>query len=67
MNNVINIEGLPPGAKASIIDFYEFVKKKYTRTAKNKTKSRQKLLTLMEKGIYTLPKDFTFDREELYD
>lgn len=67
MNNVIDIEGLPLGAKASITDFYEFVKKKYTRTAQNKTKSRQKLITLMEKGIYTLPEDFAFDREELYD
>jgi hypothetical protein len=33
----------------------------------NKAKSRQKLITLMEKGIYTLPEDFTFNREELYD
>jgi hypothetical protein len=67
MNDVINIKGLPPGARASIIDFYESVKKKYARTAKEEGKSREKLLTLMEKGIYTLPEDFSFDREALYD
>ena len=33
----------------------------------DKAKSRQKLITLMEKGIYTLPNDFTFVREDLYD
>ena len=32
-----------------------------------KLKSRKRLLSMMEKGIYTLPKDFTFNREELYD
>lgn len=67
MNNIINIGGLPPGAKASIIEFYEFVKRKYARTAKNKATPGQRLISLMEKGIYTLPKDFTFNREELYD
>jgi hypothetical protein len=40
---------------------------KKKRSKVDKTKSRQKFLTLMEKGIYTLPEDFTFNREELYD
>jgi hypothetical protein len=67
MDNVLNIKGLPPEAKAAVINFYEFIKQKYQAKDKKKLKSRKKLLSMMEKGIYTLPGDFTFNRDELYD
>lgn len=67
MENVLNIEGLPPEAKESIINFYEFIKHKYMDKGKVQSRSKKKLFALMEEGIYTLPVDFVFDREELYD
>jgi hypothetical protein len=67
MDNVINIQGLPPEAKASILNFYEFIKKKYENGGKSKPPGREKLLAIMEEGIYTLPDDYTFNRDELYD
>ena len=67
MDNVLNIEGLPPEAKESIINFYEFIKQKYRDKGKVQSKSKKKLSALMEEGIYTLPEDFVFNREELYD
>jgi hypothetical protein len=67
MNNVLDIKGLPPEGKSAIISFYEFIKQKYQASDKKKLKSRKRLLSMMEKGIYTLPKDFTFNRDELYD
>ncbi|MGD2087309.1 MAG: hypothetical protein PVH61_14080 [Candidatus Aminicenantes bacterium] len=67
MDNVLNIKGLPPEGKAAVINFYEFIKQKYQASDKKKLRSRKKLLSMMEKGIYTLPKDFTFNRDELYD
>ena len=67
MDNILNIEGLPPEAKESIINFYEFIKQKYRDKGKVQSKSKKKLFTLMEEGIYMLPEDFVFNREELYD
>ncbi|MCK4766595.1 MAG: hypothetical protein KAW12_30665 [Candidatus Aminicenantes bacterium] len=67
MDNVLNMSGFPPEAKESIINFYEFIKHKYKVHDREKSKSKKKLLTLMEKGIYTLPDDYVFNREELYD
>ena len=67
MENVLNIEGLSPEAKESIINFYEFIKQKYRDKGKVQPRSQKKLFTLMEEGIYTLPVNFVFDREELYD
>ncbi|NIM13488.1 MAG: hypothetical protein GTO45_15355 [Candidatus Aminicenantes bacterium] len=67
MNNVIDITGLPPEAKESIINFYEFVRQKYTEDRKKELKSRKRLLEMMEKGLYKLPENFVFNRDELYD
>lgn len=67
MDNVINIEGLPPEAKASIIDYYEFIKAKYANGGEQKQEGRERLLAMMEKGLYTLPDDYKFNRDELYD
>ncbi len=67
MDNVLNIKGLPPEGKAAVISFYEFIMQKYQARDKKKLKSRKKLLSMMEKGIYTLPGDYVFNREELYD
>lgn len=67
MNNVIDITGLPLEAKESIINFYEFVRQKYTEDGKKELKSRKRLLEMMEKGLYTLPENFVFNRDELYD
>ena len=67
MDNVLNMEGLPPEAKESLINFFEFIKQKYKGYDIKHSKSKKKLLQLMEKGMYTLPEDYTFDREELYD
>jgi hypothetical protein len=67
MNNVIDITGLPLEAKESIINFYEFVRQKYTEDNKKELKSRKRLLEMMEKGLYKLPENFVFNRDELYD
>jgi hypothetical protein len=69
MDNVLhlNIEGLPRKARQAIIDFYEFVRHKYRESDQKPSKSRQKTIEIMEKGAYNLPKDFTFNRDELYD
>jgi hypothetical protein len=67
MNNVIDITGLPLEAKESIINFYEFVRQKYTEDGEKKLKSRKRLLEMMEKGLYKLPENFIFNRDELYD
>lgn len=67
MENIINIEGLPPEAKASIIDYYEFIKAKYENGNNQAKKGREKLLAMMEKGLYSLPGDYKFNRDELYD
>jgi hypothetical protein len=69
MQNVlnINIKNLPPEAVNSIVNFYEFVRQKYQTPEKKQPKSRRRLLSVMEKGLYTLPKDYSFNRDELYD
>ena len=71
MQNVlnINVKGLPPEAVESIINFYEFMKKKYQKSDSSlpKTKSKKRLLKAMEKGMYKLPEDYSFNRDELYD
>jgi hypothetical protein len=67
MNNVIDITGLPLEAKESIINFYEFVRQKYTEDREKELKSRKRLLEMMEKGLYKLPENFVFNRDELYD
>lgn len=67
MDNVIDLKGLPPEARESIINFYEFVKQKYSSSGKTRLQSREKLLKRMEKGMYKLPENFTFNRDELYD
>ena len=67
MDNILNIEGLPPEAKESIINFYEFIKLKYRDKGKVQSKSKKKLFALMKGGIHTLPEDFVFNREKLYE
>ena len=67
MEHIIDMRELPEEARASIINFYEFIKLKYNRNHRKKSKSKKKLISVMEKGIYKLPGDFTFNREELYD
>ncbi|MCK4761419.1 MAG: hypothetical protein KAW12_04405 [Candidatus Aminicenantes bacterium] len=67
MKNTLDMNGLPLEAKESIINFNEFIIQKYKGYDKRKPKTKQKLFAVMDKGIYTLPDDFVFDREELYD
>ena len=69
MQNVlnINVKNLPPEAVNSIVNFYEFVRQKYQTPRKKQPKSSRKLFSVMEKGLYTLPKDYSFNRDELYD
>ena len=67
MENIIDMRGLPAEAKASIINFSEFIKQKYKKSNTKISKSKKKLIAVMEKGLYKLPEDFTFNRDELYD
>lgn len=71
MDNALNLnfEGLPQKAKETIVDFYEFIKQKYKyKEADQKpSRSRKRTIELMEKGLYKIPADFTFNRDELYD
>ncbi len=69
MDNVLDISDLPPAAKESVINFYEYIKQKYCvyKLQEKRSKPKRKIVTLMKKGMYTLPDDYVFDREELYD
>ncbi len=69
MKNVLrlDLEGLPEEARDSIIDFYEYIKSKYDSPRRKTSEAKKDLLSVMKKGLYNLPSDYKFDREELYD
>ena len=70
MKNILklDLEGLPEEARLAILDFYEYIKSKYHSPSPKRTSPRSKkdLFSVMKKGLYNLPADYKFDREELY-
>ncbi len=58
----IDLEVLPDDAKRELIDFYEYLVKKY-----GKKKRVDKLMEIFHKYKIELPKDYKFDREEIHE
>lgn len=76
MNNTkeIDITNLPEDVKRELLDFYEFLLNKYTVSVSLNTSDKSELsdkkkhfIESIEKHSYNLPKNFKFDREELYE
>ncbi len=58
----IDLEVLPDDAKRELIDFYEYLVRKY-----GKKKRVEEFLAFVEKHRIELPKDYKFDREEIHE
>ncbi len=58
----IDLEVLPDDAKRELIDFYEYLVRKY-----GKKKRVDKLMEIFNKYNIKLPKDYKFDREEIHE
>jgi len=69
MKNIkkLDLAGLPEEAQDILIKFYEYLKSEYHVTPKRTSTHKKDLFSLMKKGLYTLPADYKFDRDELYD
>jgi len=70
MDNYIDVSGLPHEAQVTISNFIEFIKQKYSirpNADHLSFSARKKLIRMMEKGLYRLPDDYKFNRDELYD
>ena len=61
----IDLLRLPEEARKELIDFYEFLLKKYDIRKKNIKK--EKFFSVLEKYSFNLPSTYKFNREELYE
>ncbi len=57
----IDLDILPDDAKKELIDFYEYLVKKYKR------RENVELLEIYKKYNIKLPPDYKFDREEIHE
>ncbi len=57
----IDLDILPDDAKKELIDFYEYLVKKYKR------RENVELLEIYKKYNIKLPSDYKFDREEIHE
>jgi predicted ATP-grasp superfamily ATP-dependent carboligase len=56
---------LPEEARRELLDFYEFLLKKYVIRKKDVKKGA--FFSMVEKYSFTLPSTYKFNREELYE
>ncbi|MEW6107764.1 MAG: DUF2281 domain-containing protein [Nitrospirota bacterium] len=66
----IDIDILPDEVKKELIDFYEFLLKKYGKKnfkLKSPVKDKRVFFESVKKHAINLPKDYKFNREELHE
>ena len=61
MLKTIDLDILPDDAKRELIDFYEYLVKKYKKT------ENVELLEIYKRYNIKLPSDYKFNREELHE
>ncbi|WP_457569337.1 DUF2281 domain-containing protein [Desulfurobacterium sp.] len=59
----LDLSILPEEAKKELLDFYEYLKKKYK--VENNTKDQ--FFKSLKKHSFSLPQDYSFNREEIHE
>ncbi|WP_456325323.1 hypothetical protein [Desulfonauticus submarinus] len=63
----LNIEVLPDEAKEMLIEFYEFLLKKYSIKKNEDNNKKNVLKEILSNPIGTLPDGYKFNREEAHE
>ena len=69
-NKSIRPERLPENARIALLDFYEFLVRKYVKSfnsAKAGALAKEKFFQKVASRSFSLPADYTFDRDEIHE